>query len=901
MRLGREPGRDVIALAAVLGVIGIFTAVVLALPSGSAMEQRVSDGGVTVAAVAAAAIMAVSMSRRRSKRQRGWVLLTAGVATWAIAEMLWLGLAVAGKEPFPSIADVFYLVAIIPLGAGVAIIAAPPRALARTRLTLDAVAVTFAGAAPIWHFVLLPTYRSANADLVSTLVASAYPVTDMVMVALAAILLMRATKGGHALPLTAFCAGLLAFLLADVGFALQELGDGYRPGLVDAGWFGGYLLIAIAGLRREVIDEALDTPDALEMTSAPRQASVLVAQLAMVPFLIVVGIHGELVTDPMSTLLASCAILMVVVREVVVLSDNVRLNRTLLDLRSRLELRVQERTRELSRLVSIVESTTDLVATANLDGQVTYLNGAGRKFAGLGTKELGSGTTLDHLLASWSADLVLREAMPEAIEHGSWEGETAILGQDGREVPAVQTVLAHRGDGGAVEFVSMIARDISEQKQFENHLSHLANHDALTGLFNRHRFLQELTREAERLARGDEFVLAYIDLDHFKSINDTLGHAAGDELLVAITSLIRNTIEPADILARLGGDEFAVLMPSTSLETARVRLEAIREAVRSHVMLLRGRVVRVTASIGAVRAPADGQDAGHLLAKADMAMYRAKANRDRVCEYSAELDSAEVLDRTRVMEIEIREALEQGRFTLFAQLVAPLARGEERHYEALLRIVQPDGTAVLPPDLFQVAERSSIIHDIDRWVVREAVELIKLASENGEPVTLHTNLSAKAIEDEALPGFIRDTLRELGVDPGRLVLEITETAAVTNMLKAIEFIRAIKRIGCKFALDDFGVGYSSMAHLKNMDIEYLKIDGSFVANMASDRRDEHLVRAMVELARGLGKQTVAEYVGDEETARLLKRMGVDYLQGYYVGTPQPTRDGASALARTEAA
>ncbi len=453
-------------------------------------------------------------------------------------------------------------------------------------------------------------------------------------------------------------------------------------------------------------------------------------------------------------------------------------------------------------------------------------------------------------------------------------------------------------EGGRYAGVLGMITDITERKQAEEalresetRLTHLANHDALTGLFNRHRFEEELKiqlSQAHRyLVHG---ALLWCDLDQFKDINDTLGHRAGDELLVKVSSSLREHIREADILARPGGDEFAVLLPFADRDEAQRVAARLLDGIR-RPLVAGGKPVRTTASIGIVLYPEHGATTEELLAHADVAMYRAKQEgRNRIMVFSGDREWQVRLSSGMERIAHIREALEHDEFQLYLQPIVEMRTGEVARFELLLRMIADDGRVLAPESFLGVAERFGVMREIDRWVVSHAIRLIADQRGLGRDLCLEVNLSGSAFSDLDMLPYIQRELLSAGIDPACLVLEITETAAVTDLNQAGRFIETLKRLGCQFAVDDFGVGFSSFYYLKHLPVDLLKIDGSFIENLPSDPVNQNLVKAMVEMARGLGIQTVAEYVGDAETLAWLQENGLDYAQGYYIGRPGPAAE-----------
>jgi diguanylate cyclase (GGDEF)-like protein len=410
-------------------------------------------------------------------------------------------------------------------------------------------------------------------------------------------------------------------------------------------------------------------------------------------------------------------------------------------------------------------------------------------------------------------------------------------------------------------------------------------------MFNRRRFEHELERELARAVRYDTpGALLAIDLDHFKYINDALGHSVGDELITRVGGIFRATLRDTDIMARLGGDEFAVILPRAAEQEARrvadKLLEALHQDGRDQESV--DRPTRVTATIGIALfgdAPLTGEE---LLVEADIAMYDAKeAGRDRFATYDSAANRQGRMHARLTWVDRIREAIEHDRFVLHAQPILSLGDDPVPRLELLIRMLG-EGDDLIPPGTFlYIAERFDLIQAIDRWVIRRAIALLAAQKQAGSPIHISLNLSAKSVTDPELPGFVTAELQAAGIDGTGLCVEVTETAAIVNVDRAKRFAHTLAELGCEFALDDFGAGFASFYYLKHMSFDYVKIDGEFIRDLRTSRVNQLVVRSVVDIARGLGKGTIAEFVGDQETQDLLKRYGVDYAQGFHVAKPQP--------------
>ena len=470
-----------------------------------------------------------------------------------------------------------------------------------------------------------------------------------------------------------------------------------------------------------------------------------------------------------------------------------------------------------------------------------------------------------------------------------------MLHAEGRCIWVRDIVAAERDEAGQA-LLRGLRLDITESKRAEERLAFLADHDPLTGLLNRRRFQEELERHVALARRhGREGALLYMDLDQFKYINDTFGHQSGDRYLLATAQRLAAALRRSDVLGRLGGDEFGVILPETGAEEAGRVAEHLLAALRPEG----GESPAVGASIGIAVFPRHGERAGDLLARADMAMYAAKERgRNRWQLYDPEDPQLARMHGRLHWEARLRRALADDGFVLHYQPVFRLRpRREVSHYEVLLRLPEPDGGLVPPAAFLDIAERFGLIGELDLWVVDHALAQQAAWQRAGHPVTVAVNLSGRHLGSRRMLEGIRAAIARHGADPGHIVFEVTETAAVESMAQAQAFVRALKELGCRFALDDFGAGFSSFHYLRHLPVDHVKIDGSFVRRLRDDAVDRLFVRAIVQLADGLGIGTVAEFVEDEETLALLEALGVEMAQGYHLGRPcaQPLELAADGL------
>lgn len=430
--------------------------------------------------------------------------------------------------------------------------------------------------------------------------------------------------------------------------------------------------------------------------------------------------------------------------------------------------------------------------------------------------------------------------------------------------------------------------DVSERTRYEQRLAELADQDPLTGLANRRKFDATLAEHLERSRRyGTGGALLLLDLDDFKQVNDTLGHGVGDQIIKSVASLLRTRMRAVDLVARLGGDEFAVLLADEDRAGAEVVARDVITLIREKVRVLDGRRPRgITASLGVVMLEDGPLSPGELVSTADMVMYDAKdAGRDQ---YLVHDTSVHAVPRTgaRLAWLErIARALHDEAFVVRAQPVVDVTTRRVVGAELLIRMVDEAGGLVLPGTFLYIAERSELIRDIDMLMAGHAVRLLEQAQRIAPDFCVEVNLSGHSVGSERLADHISTLVRDADIDPHGLVFEITETAAVSDIGQARTFAERLHSLGCRFALDDFGAGFGSFYYLKHLLFDYIKIDGEFVLNCATNPTDRLIVSSVVDIAHGLGKQTIAEFVADEEVLRVVEQLGVDMAQGFHVGKP----------------
>ena len=551
---------------------------------------------------------------------------------------------------------------------------------------------------------------------------------------------------------------------------------------------------------------------------------------------------------------------------------------------------------EKERIAVTLSSLSEAVISTDAHGIVDYLNPMAERMTGWPLSEARGQpiTTVISLIDELDL-LPIPNPVNECLKLNGTihlSEHAAMVLRDDHLISIDASAAPMRDSSGLVVGAVMVCSDVSHTRRLALQLAHQVSHDALTNLTNRSAFEQRLDQLLEGIHPGETHALLYIDLDQFKVVNDTCGHTAGDELLRQLAQVLLDCIRRTDVLARLGGDEFGILLINCDLAHASATADKIRQAVKDFRFAWINSVFEIGASIGVVEINADNLNASTIMSSADLACYAAKdSGRNRVHIYQKTDDV--LLQRHGEMHWIglIAQALEEGRFVLYRQPICPLpetCQGKAHHWEILLRMKDSDG-AIIPPNFFiAAAERYNKMQRIDRWVIYNVfAALASGAFESGDHSRhlLAINLSGSTLSDESVLTFIQETGQHFNIDFTQICFEITETVAISNLSKATTFIRELKRLGCQFSLDDFGSGLSSFGYLKNLPVDYIKIDGSFVKDMASDPIDRAMVEAITQIGHVMQIKTVAEWVEDQATLDMLATLGVDFAQGFHLGKP----------------
>jgi diguanylate cyclase (GGDEF)-like protein/PAS domain S-box-containing protein len=555
---------------------------------------------------------------------------------------------------------------------------------------------------------------------------------------------------------------------------------------------------------------------------------------------------------------------------------------------------------EKERAEVTLHSITDTVVTVDINECIVYLNPAGEKLLDIKNREV---TGHKFKTVFNIVDENLGAAIDDPLNKCFLTGEivtlpehSSLITRNNSVVSIEASVAPMKAETGDLMGAVMVIQDVSNTRRLTRQLSYQASHDLLTGLYNRRKFEEYLEEILINVREEDRYhSLFYLDLDNFKIVNDTCGHVAGDELLKQLPALFNEVLRSNDIVARLGGDEFGVILENCGLQQAAAIADKIRQKIKNYRFVWDDRTFEIGVSIGVIGINADNAEMSRVLSSADVACYAAKdsgRNRVHVFEASDEI----VSERYGQMHwtARITKALEENRFQLYQQPIVGMSDSNRDHLEILLRMIDETGNVIPPGAFMPAAERYGLMPEIDRWVI-SAVFKFMGKNDPADPIKdtsriFAINLSGDSINDDKLLDFILQEKNRHKISLANVCFEITETVAISNLKKASLFINELKNYGCKFALDDFGSGLSSFSYLKNLPVNYLKIDGSFVKDVSRDEIDRAMVVSIQQVGKVMNLTTIAEHVEDASTLAVLKEIGVDFVQGFHLGRPQAIED-----------
>jgi diguanylate cyclase (GGDEF)-like protein/PAS domain S-box-containing protein len=897
------------ALAFTLLFVALTTAFEGEAPGWTAFD----DIGELLAAACASAACVVRARRerslhaslwelRRSDRTRSfevalqrqtwiaWTLLTVGVSLWAVGQAGWsvYEVGLGATPPSPSWLDILFLGSPVLIVAGLlAMVRTPAGRLSHVRGAAEAVFIAVGFLLLSWT-ALGPAIVSSKAPALSEAVNLAYPTLDAM--ALAAVLFVALRRAGDPPPgLGLLAAGIVCVALSDSAFwYLSAHGSVAGATPLDSGWVAGFLLIALAALRR-------GCGRSIYQRLARRRLLLIVpaVPVAAGAFALAAGwlVDGSILADevPLGILgvlaLFGAALIVAISYENRVLVDN-------------LEDVVRERTSELRAneryYRALVKRSSDMVMVVDGELKIRYVSDSVRSTFGRPPAEL-VGARLDAFGEEAS------QALAQALERSTLAPEQplrvkwALTDGSGRLRAAESTITNLLSDEQVRGFV-LNTRDDTERAALEEQLRHQALHDPLTGLANR-ALLADRARQAFLRSRrtGGSVAVMALDIDSFKHVNERMGHQAGDELLRAVAQRLSETFRPEDTVARTGGDEFVVLLDAApSGQLVQELAERVLEALRAPFELA-GEECEVTASVGVAIDGAPHNNLEQLLSDADVAMYAVKTGgRDgvRLFEASMHKHARERLE----LQSDLREGLKRDELWLLYQPEFGDGGTELEGFEALVRWNHPTHGLLGPDRFIPLAEETGLIVPLGRWVLQEALRHAAAwpPADGGRPLTISVNLSTVQLGSPSLISDVRAALEQSGIDPARLVLEITESALIDSSDHAVEVLRELKALGVRLAIDDFGTGYASIAYLQKIPLDVLKVDRSFVTSSEDGERGRELLETIVNIGRALSLETVAEGVEQPSQLATVTEVGCDLVQGYLLGRPLSEK-GARAL------
>ena len=541
-----------------------------------------------------------------------------------------------------------------------------------------------------------------------------------------------------------------------------------------------------------------------------------------------------------------------------------------------------------------LQSIGDAVITTDSEGRIDYMNPIAESLTGWENREAQSRLISEVLTV---VDESTREASECPVMRCLREGRvlgltehTVLVNRRSKEIAIQDSAAPIRDRAGNMIGAVMVFHDVSKERRLHRALYYQASHDALTGLINRREFENRLTAAVESVRQDSDsrHALLYLDLDQFKLVNDTCGHPAGDQLLKQITGVLQSRVRSGDTLARLGGDEFGILLQNCTLDHAMRIAETLRQAIRDYRFIWQDGVLGVGVSIGIVEITKETPTVANVMSAADVACYSAKdSGRNRLHLYTPD----NVPERHKEMHwvSKLTRACDESRFDLYFQPIVPIGSTvhDREHFELMLRMHDDSGQLISPAEFIPAAERYNIMPSVDRWVFRTALERVVHRNGSGiKPYTIAVNLSGNSLNDERFLEYLIGQLSGASLAEGAICFEITETAAIANLGNVVYFMRELKARGCHFALDDFGSGLSSFMYLKTLPVDYLKIDGQFIENVARDPVDRSMVEAISQVGRAMSIHTIAERVESQEVLTELARLGIGFAQGFHIAEPR---------------
>jgi diguanylate cyclase (GGDEF)-like protein/PAS domain S-box-containing protein len=830
----------------------------------------------------AALAMVAAWRAKEPAVKRTWSFLAATMWVYTTGNLLNSTYWLFGVDPFPSVGDVFFL-GFYPLLFTAIFIAIRAAAVQVQwgRLALDATILMLGFGAFFWFFVIGPSASGdRDPDVIKYVLTQSYIALNCLMLLALGVLLMHAATGAIARRTLIFLTiGFSTMSLADIVWAMAKVSGSYLPGgMSDAIYLSCYAWL-IAAAREQLRGAPVERQETTAFGGALVQGMPYVAML--VSFLVLVYVESSSMSSPATamTVIIFALTLLVMLRQGVISRDDALL-------REQRAAGIVE-----ARYASLIKNASDVIMIADVDGRLRFASPAAERTFGMNPDDLVGRNLLD-LWGEADRERLAAFLTEVAATHGRSVGPVEVTVGNGARRSTLESVGSNLLDDPAIAGLALNFRDVSERKALEEQLRQLAFHDPLTLLANRSLFRNRVQHALTLTDRSHQRVaVMFLDLDNFKNVNDSLGHDAGDRLLQAAAQRLVKSTRPSDTVARLGGDEFAILLEGINESSDVERIAATITRSFDEPLQLDGSDAYMAASIGIAFSQPD-DDTEQLLRNADIAMYSAKAaGKARFVVFQPRMQE-QLRERLRLEE-DINRALERGEFFLEYQPVVDLAKRELLGIEALIRWNHPEQGLVMPGAFIPMAEESGQIIEIGRWVLTEACRAVRAWRDSiaaGDGLRVAVNISGRHLQHADLVADVRSALETSGLEPENLVIELTESTIMHNTEVNLERFRELKALGIRLAIDDFGMGYSSLSYLHRFPIDILKIDRSFVGRLTEQDDGPELARAVVMLGETLGLETVAEGVEHEEQVAKLLELGCVAAQGFLFARSAALKD-----------
>jgi diguanylate cyclase (GGDEF)-like protein/PAS domain S-box-containing protein len=834
----------------------------------------------TIIIYAGPLIMAARVSRNPGispRVRRGWAFIALAQLSFIVGTAQWMYFEnYLGEQPFPSWADAGYLCFYpLMLMGMLSLVAKMTSAEERLNFALDASVILLGGGMVLWYFLLRPIAQSHDGNTLKTVLSLAYPIADLVLLLGISSLLLRRTAFSSRGVINLLLLGVVVNFVADFVFGYQSLAGTYETGTpVDALFTLANVPVMIAAHMRQVRVSNGEYESELGQATVSRFFWVPYIAVAAV-YLVLMKVALERDTEVLvyAIVAAGCVTALVIFRQFLFLRENIKTNAALTELQERIH--------------GIVSASTDAIALADLAGPIQEVNDSFLRLTGRRRDEIvGKMSYLDfvaedYLEFSVTPDMVIDTGRP-------LEYERELVKKDGSIRNISTTLYTVNGAQGLPAAMAVVVRDITDRRSLESQLTRQALHDPLTGLANRV-LLADRTKIAlsRSIRHRSRIALLYLDLDNFKTVNDTLGHAAGDDLLATVATRVQACLRSTDTAARIGGDEFAVLIDDLGETNDHTKIaDRILEALRKPIQVS-GREAYVGVSIG-IALGTGHDDHEDLIRNADVAMYTAKrGGKNRYAVYQEAMHTA--LVRRAQLETELRTAIEQRQFEVHYQPIVDLSHRSLVAVEALVRWNHPRKINVGPAEFIPIAEELDLIGELGQFVLNQSCAQVaqwqrEMPDDNS--FALAVNISCRQLADPAFPQMVKDACDRALFSPAALILEITESTMLHNSEDTIRQLNEIRSLGTRLAVDDFGTGYSSLSYLHKYPIDVLKIDRAFVEMVNKGSEAAAMAKAIISMSETLRFTTIAEGIETVEQSEKLLELGCSYGQGYYYSRPK---------------